>query len=80
VAFAYAGQDRVWQPTWRGLDRLPSSVQVLVRDTATGRILTVSSAGKVHVNAPAGCAEPKVTKCADFLTQQVNAASGNQQQ
>jgi general secretion pathway protein J len=69
VLFSYSGPDRLWQPTWRGADRLPSAVQVSVRDSATGQTLSVSSAAKVHVNAPAACVDPKVRNCADVLKQ-----------
>jgi general secretion pathway protein J len=81
VSFAYSGPDRVWQPTWRGADRLPSAVQVSVRDGVTGRILAVSSASKVHVTAPPECADPKIRNCADVFAQSSNApaASENRQ-
>jgi general secretion pathway protein J len=75
VVFAYAGQDRLWQPTWRGADRLPSAFRVSVRNSATGRILTVSSAGRVHVDAPAACADPKVKDCDDVIKQADAAAA-----
>jgi general secretion pathway protein J len=59
VAFAYAGPDQIWQPTWRDQVQLPSMVRVTVRDAATGQVLAVSSAAIVHVNAPAECARAK---------------------
>jgi general secretion pathway protein J len=77
VSFAYAGPDRVWQPTWRGADRLPSAVQVIVRDGVSGQTLAVSSASKVHVNAPAACADPQVRNCADLIAQANNPANAN---
>lgn len=59
VAFAYAGPDQIWQPTWRDQVQLPSMVRVAVRDAATGQVLAVSSAAIVHVNAAAECARAK---------------------
>jgi general secretion pathway protein J len=59
VAFSYAGPDQVWQPTWRGQKQLPDMIRIAVRDVATGRVLSVSSAAIVHVNAPAECARAK---------------------
>jgi general secretion pathway protein J len=59
VTFAYAGADRVWQPTWRGQMELPGMIRVSVRDGTTGQVLAVSSAALVHINAPAECARSK---------------------
>ena len=75
VVFSYSGPDRVWQPTWRDADRLPSAFQVSVRDLVTGRTLMVSSAGKVHVDAPAACASPQAKNCDDVIGQTDNAAA-----
>jgi len=63
VTFSYSGSDRIWQPVWRDAEQLPSAVQVAVRDAVSGQILTVSSAVKVRVDAPAECANSKVSKC-----------------
>jgi general secretion pathway protein J len=59
VTFSYAGPDQVWQPAWRGQKQLPDMIRISVRDIATGRVLAVSSAAIVHVNAPAECARAK---------------------
>jgi general secretion pathway protein J len=75
VSFAYSGPDRVWQPTWQGADRLPSAVQVTVRDAVTGQTLAVSSAAKVHVDAPAECASPDVRNCTGASAQKNDAAT-----
>jgi general secretion pathway protein J len=61
VTFSYSGPDRVWQPTWRDADQLPTAVQVVVRDNVSGQTLTVSSAVKVHVDTPAECTKPTTT-------------------
>ena len=64
VTFSYAGPDQVWQPAWRGQKQLPDMIRISVRDVATGRMLAVSSAAIVHVNAPAECARAKnVRQC-----------------
>ncbi|WP_315837822.1 PulJ/GspJ family protein [Bradyrhizobium prioriisuperbiae] len=62
VSFSYAGPDQVWQRTWRGLGRLPDTIRVTVRDAATARVLAVSSAAIVRVNAPADCARARDPK------------------
>lgn len=64
VTFAYAGPDQAWQPAWRNQMELPATVRISVRDAGTGRVLAVSSAAIVHVNAPAECARAKnITAC-----------------
>jgi general secretion pathway protein J len=69
VAFLYSGPDRVWRSVWRDADQLPSAVQVVVRDAVSGQTLTISSAVKVHVDAPAECANPKVRGCSGSMPQ-----------
>jgi general secretion pathway protein J len=59
VTFSYAGPDQVWQPDWRGRMQLPDMIRIAVRDSATGQVLSVSSAAIVHVNAWAECARAK---------------------
>jgi general secretion pathway protein J len=59
VTFSYAGPDQVWQPNWRGQMQLPDMVRIAVRDSATGQVLSVSTAAIVHVSAPAECARAK---------------------
>lgn len=59
MSFSYAGDDRVWQSSWRDADRLPTAIRVLMRDAATGQTLAVSTATTVHVNASADCVRPK---------------------
>ena len=59
VTFSYAGPDQVWQPNWRDQIELPEKVRIAVRDSATGRLLSVSSATILHVNAWAECARAK---------------------
>lgn len=59
VTFAYAGPDRIWQPTWRGQTQLPERIRIAVRDSATGQVLAVSSAVLPHITAPAECARAK---------------------
>jgi general secretion pathway protein J len=66
VRFAYAGADRLWQPTWQAAAELPSAIRVTVRNSVSGEVLTVSSAVKVHVNAPALCANAQAQNCKDL--------------
>jgi general secretion pathway protein J len=63
VAFAYAGADRVWKPVWHDADRLPVLVRVTVRNAVSGQILAVSSAARLHVDAPAECINPHSRGC-----------------
>jgi general secretion pathway protein J len=66
VRFAYSGPDRLWQPTWQGSDQLPRAIRVTVRNAVSGEVLTVSSAVKVHVTAPALCANAQAQDCKDL--------------
>jgi general secretion pathway protein J len=64
VTFSYAGPDQVWQPNWRGQMQLPDRIRIAVRDSATGQVLSMSSATVVHANAWAECARSKsATAC-----------------
>ena len=55
VTFSYAGPDRVWRNVWRGRAQLPKAIRVQVRDAATDRTLSVSTATVVHAEMPADC-------------------------
>ena len=66
VSFAYSGPERLWQPTWQAAAELPSAIRVTVRNAVSGEVLTVSSAVKVHVNAPALCANAQAQDCKDL--------------
>ena len=58
LSFAYAGTDRVWKASWHQADKLPSMVKLTVRDAASERVLSVSTATPVHVDAPARSGNP----------------------
>jgi general secretion pathway protein J len=55
ITFSYAGDDRVWRNIWSNGARLPRAVRILVRDSATGQVLPLSTAVAVHVTAPLEC-------------------------
>ena len=55
VTFSYAGADRVWRNVWRGEGELPKAMRVQLRDAATDRTLSVSTATLVHADMPADC-------------------------
>ncbi len=63
VVFAYAGPDHVWQPTWRGAERLPRAVRVTLRDAVSGRTLPASSVATIHVELAAECINPRASNC-----------------
>jgi general secretion pathway protein J len=60
LSFAYAGQDQVWKNSWHDSDRLPAAIKLTVRDSASERILSISTVTPVHVQSPAqgDCAQP----------------------
>jgi general secretion pathway protein J len=51
VTFAYAGVDGVWMPTWQDSGALPAAVRLITRDATAERVLAVSTATRVHVDA-----------------------------
>jgi general secretion pathway protein J len=75
VTFSYAGADRVWRNVWRGQGELPKAVRVLVRDAATDRTLSVSTATIVNADMPADCIIAEVI--ADCLNRRAAAQPGS---
>jgi general secretion pathway protein J len=67
LSFSYAGADRAWQPIWHDATQLPRAVRLIVRSTATGQIVMVSTAMPVHVTSPASCALDSARECLDRL-------------
>ena len=59
VTFAYAGRDGAWTDKWQGVPLLPTTVRVTVRDAASDRTLSISTATLVHVDMPAACVAAK---------------------
>jgi general secretion pathway protein J len=75
ITFSYAGQDRVWRNVWRGQGELPRAVRVQLRDAATDRTLSVSTATLVHADMPAECVLAEVI--ADCLAGRAAAPPGS---
>jgi general secretion pathway protein J len=75
VSFAYAGEDRVWKDVWRGAFLLPTAIRITVRDDATQRTLSVSTASIVRVGLPADCVTVK--SVAECLAQRAPASTAN---
>ena len=59
IAFSYAGADRLWKATWTGARELPSAVRFTIRDWATQRTLSASTATVIRTQLPALCASTK---------------------
>jgi general secretion pathway protein J len=81
MSFAYAGEDGAWKGSWRNSDKLPAKIRLTVRDTASERILTISTVTPVHVQSSAvgDCAQPD-DKCdgdADTSGVSQSSAQGN---
>lgn len=56
VSFAYAGKDGAWKGNWHDRATLPSAVRLTVRDSATDRVLPLSTVAVVRADLPAECA------------------------
>ena len=67
LSFAYAGPDRAWKATWHNADKLPAMIRLTVRDSASQRVLSVSTIAPVHVQGASDCAKPD-GKCDDDKT------------
>jgi general secretion pathway protein J len=61
ITFSYAGPDRVWRPVWRGEGQLPSAIRVQLREAASERTLSVSTATLVHAEMASDCLLAEVT-------------------
>jgi general secretion pathway protein J len=68
LSFSYAGADRAWQPVWHDATQLPRAVRLIVRSTATGQIVMVSTAMPVHVTSPAACTSGSAKECLERLS------------
>ena len=55
ATFSYAGRDRVWHNAWRRENELPKAIRIQIRDAATDRLLSVSTAALIHAEMPADC-------------------------
>jgi general secretion pathway protein J len=56
VSFEYGDPDGVFRGVWQNADTLPAAVRLIVRDTATGRALSASTATLIHAQLPATAA------------------------
>jgi general secretion pathway protein J len=59
LSFSYAGADRNWRKEWRQQVQLPKAIKLTVRDNATQRILSISTATLIHRELPAECIAAK---------------------
>ena len=73
ATFSYAGADNVWRGSWKNATQLPTAIRVSVRDAASERALTVSTATLLHIGAPAECARAKIPK--DCLSKLANGSN-----
>jgi general secretion pathway protein J len=53
LSFAYAGSDKVFRDDWHDRDTLPAAIRLTVREAGSERILAISTATPVHVDAAA---------------------------
>jgi general secretion pathway protein J len=74
ITFSYAGPDRIWRNVWRGEGQLPKAVRVQLRDAATDRTLSVSTATFIHAEMPSDCVLAEVI--ADCLNRPQQQPSG----
>ena len=76
VTFSYSGKDRIWRDTWRGEAQLPKAIRLQVRDAATSRILSSSTAMLIHAELPSDCARAaSFDECFDPARKQDDTAT-----
>ena len=75
ASFSYAGPDRVWKETWRGMDELPRAVRISLRDSATSMLLDVSTSTLIHAELPARCTWAKTVADCPMLKSNVSSAN-----
>ena len=59
LSFSYAGADRNWRENWHQQVQLPKAIKLTMRDGATQRILSISTATLIHQELPAECIAAK---------------------
>jgi general secretion pathway protein J len=59
ISFSYAGPDREWRTEWQDLPVLPTAIKATLRDAATRRTVSLSTATLVHAEIPARCVSAK---------------------
>ena len=70
LSFSYAGADRNWREDWRQQVQLPNAIKLTVRDAATQRTLSISTATLIHAELPAECITAKsLAECLTSLLQ-----------
>jgi general secretion pathway protein J len=67
ILFSYAGPDRIWKNTWRGVALLPRAIRATVRDSTTGQTLATTTSTLVHAEVPVDCLTAEVIR--DCLVQ-----------
>jgi general secretion pathway protein J len=78
LSFSYAAADRIWRDSWQRQAQLPRAVKLTVRDTASARILAVSTSTVVHVEVPADCILTKsLADCIASLRRQPDSAEAD---
>jgi general secretion pathway protein J len=77
LSFSYAGVDRNWREDWRQQVQLPKAIKLTVRDAATQRTLSISTATLIHAELPVECIVAKsLAECLTSLLQPSPSAEG----
>ncbi|BAM87608.1 putative general secretion pathway protein J [Bradyrhizobium oligotrophicum S58] len=76
VVFSYAGADRIWQPSWRNAEKLPTAVQVTIRDATGGNAMSISRIATIHISAPAESVCSSANSTCDRQSLLTNATTG----
>jgi general secretion pathway protein J len=64
LSFAYAGDDRVWHPSWRSQGDLPKTIRISLQDLTAQRSRSMATAVAGYAKAPVECLSAKsLTDC-----------------
>ena len=79
VSFAFAGADRIWQPSWSDPVLLPTATRIEVRDAVSETLLAFSTVTLLNASLPAECVTQKsAQECIDAMRARASAPASTQ--
>ena len=76
LSLSYADPGQNWREDWRDQIQLPNAIRLTIRDAATQRTLSISTATLIHVELPVECLAAK--SLAECFTSQLKSSDPRQ--